>query len=851
MSKESRRTRGTGIRSKLTAQMLLVGLAPLVVLGALGYVVLRRSGEAFDRNLRDTAQLTLTNAAKDLAGQLDVYMEERVRDVLTWASDPLIVDAATRADAAARQHGWPGYPAIASQPDTIKRIETEMTGVRSLNPLPGATQYLKDQVGQTKVFREVFFTDKSGYNAAISNMTSDFVQSDEGWWVNAWNKGLDIGKVGFDESAGVWSIDVSARIDHPRTQEPVGVLKAVLDISAVQALATQSAQKLPGAAVQVMIRRTGMLLADTGVSHDRRFIMSDEGNLLKRKVPAAALAATASTPAGYLVDEGDASGVTPRRQQVVGYAVGAGKGQFPDVPEFEGLGWAVIVGQDKKVAFAALDQLGAQQRTLTGLLVGVLSLAAVGLGVVGTFLGRRISRPLLELSQAARRLSTGDLGVEVQVRSTDEIGQLAGTFNETVVRLRGQLRTEAERDEERKKREELQRNITRFLETATEIAGGDLTKRGEVTADVLGNVVDAINVMVEEIETIVRDARQAALQVGLSAGDLIQASDQMATGAEAQSREASSASAPSTSWRIGAAGRRERGRVGARRPGDAGCRPEGRGAVRSSLEGMQRIRGEVQTIAKKIKSLGDRSLEISDIVNTIEDIASQTNLLALNASIEAAGAGEAGLRFAIVADEVRKLAERSAKATKDIALLIRNVQVETQEAIVLVEQGTREVESGYGVTVEAGERLKQIATISERSSGLAQEISTASQRQVRTHGGRGHGRAVDRDGGGSDRAGRSADAEDRRRAREARGHAAGQPGALQAHGVTLASAAGRAGNGGRARRRCRTRNGSSCAASSSWRRGTPSRRWRRGCPACWSPRHPARRSRRWWSWRTG
>jgi twitching motility protein PilJ len=461
--------------------------------------------------------------------------------------------------------------------------------------------------------------------------------------------------------------------------------------------------------------------------------MSDEGNLLKRKVPAAALAATASTPAGYLVDEGDASGATPRRQQVVGYAVGAGKGQFPDVPEFEGLGWAVIVGQDKNVAFAALDQLGAQQRTLTGLLVGVLSLAAVGLGVLGTFLGRRISQPLLELSQAARRLSTGDLGVEVLVRSTDEIGQLAGTFNETVDRLRGQLRTEAERDEERKKREELQRNITRFLETATQIAGGDLSKRGEVTADVLGNVVDAINVMVEEIETIVRDARQAALQVGLSAGDLIQASDQMATGAEAQSREASSASSAVDELAHSVRQVAESADGSARAARDTlEAAQKGDGAVRSSLEGMQRIRGEVQTIAKKIKSLGDRSLEISDIVNTIDDIASQTNLLALNASIEAAGAGEAGLRFAIVADEVRKLAERSAKATKDIALLIRNVQVETQEAIVLVEQGTREVESGYGRTVAAGERLKQIATISERSSGLAQEISTAAQRQVRS-----------------------------------------------------------------------------------------------------------------------
>ena len=162
---------------------------------------------------------------------------------MTWASDPLIVDAATRADAAARQHGWPGYPAVASQPDTIKRIETEMTGVRSLNPLPGATSTSRIRWGETKVFREVFFTDKSGYNAAISNMTSDFVQSDEGWLVNAWNKGLDIGEVGLTNRPASGRSTLARRIDHPRTQEPLGVLKAVLDVSAVQALATQSARE--------------------------------------------------------------------------------------------------------------------------------------------------------------------------------------------------------------------------------------------------------------------------------------------------------------------------------------------------------------------------------------------------------------------------------------------------------------------------------------------------------------------------------------------------------------------------------------------------------------------------------
>jgi twitching motility protein PilJ len=157
---------------------------------------------------------------------------------------------------------------------------------------------------------------------------------------------------------------------------------------------------------------------------------------------------------------------------------------------------------------------------------------------------------------------------------------------------------------------------------------------------------------------------------------------------------------------------------------------KGQEAVRNSLASMQQIRAEVQTISKKIKSLGDRSLEISDIVNTIQDIAAQTHLLALNASIEAAGAGEAGLRFSVVADEVRKLAERATQATKDIGTLIKGVQVETQEAVVAMESGTHEVESGYEVSLRTEEALQEIAKISQTSSGLAAEISRASQKQV-------------------------------------------------------------------------------------------------------------------------
>ena len=237
-----------------------------------------------------------------------------------------------------------------------------------------------------------------------------------------------------------------------------------------------------------------------------------------------------------------------------------------------------------------------------------------------------------------------------------------------------------------------------------EIAQGDLSRRGEVTPDVLGNVVDSINVMVEEIAALLADVRHAALRVAASANEMIGATDQMAGGAQAQARESTSVSRHDG----GDEPRRARGRdqaesaAGAARQTLEAAR-KGDQAVRDSLAGMQRIRGEVQVIAKKIKGLGDRSLEISAIVNLIEELASHTNLLALNAAIEAAGAGEAGLRFGVVADEIRKLAERAAKATKDVAVLIRTVQAETQEAVMAMEEGTREVEAGYQVTIRAEE----------------------------------------------------------------------------------------------------------------------------------------------------
>jgi twitching motility protein PilJ len=158
---------------------------------------------------------------------------------------------------------------------------------------------------------------------------------------------------------------------------------------------------------------------------------------------------------------------------------------------------------------------------------------------------------------------------------------------------------------------------------------------------------------------------------------------------------------------------------------------QGNRAVRDTLEGMQRIRASVQATGRKVKSLGDRSLEISEIVNVINDITEQTNLLALNAAIEAARAGEAGRGFGVVADEVRKLAEHSRAATKDIAALIKTIQAETNEAMVVMEAGTKEVEVGAKLADQAGRALEAISIVVRQSAELVQQISLASKQQVR------------------------------------------------------------------------------------------------------------------------
>jgi len=158
---------------------------------------------------------------------------------------------------------------------------------------------------------------------------------------------------------------------------------------------------------------------------------------------------------------------------------------------------------------------------------------------------------------------------------------------------------------------------------------------------------------------------------------------------------------------------------------------EGRQAVNRSIVGMGQITQAMNQVVTVIESLGKSSEEIGAIIAVIDDIAEQTNLLALNAAIEAARAGEHGRGFAVVADEVRKLAERSAKATGEIATLIKGIQRETVHAVKSTQQGEAAIEEGTRLTQQAGNSLGEIVRSVDQVSSLMRQIALASEEQNR------------------------------------------------------------------------------------------------------------------------
>jgi methyl-accepting chemotaxis protein len=260
---------------------------------------------------------------------------------------------------------------------------------------------------------------------------------------------------------------------------------------------------------------------------------------------------------------------------------------------------------------------------------------------------------------------------------------------------------------------------------------GDLTVRmeGEYHGD-HRLIKESINKVGDSLEKALREVSEAVSATASASSQISSSTEEMAAGAQEQTSQAGEvASAVEEMTKTILENARNASNAAETAKQARLSAEQGGKVVAETVEGMKRIAQVVEVSAGTVKELGKSSDQIGEIIGVIDDIADQTNLLALNAAIEAARAGEQGRGFAVVADEVRKLAERTTRATKEIAGMIKKIQSDTAGAVASMEEGTAEVKQGMKLADRAGASLQEIVGVSQKVTDMVTQIAAASEEQ--------------------------------------------------------------------------------------------------------------------------
>ncbi|MBP1760075.1 MAG: methyl-accepting chemotaxis protein [Firmicutes bacterium] len=308
------------------------------------------------------------------------------------------------------------------------------------------------------------------------------------------------------------------------------------------------------------------------------------------------------------------------------------------------------------------------------LMITIICLLITGIAVV--IIARRFTKPILIIRDECLLLAQGDFRErETGDFPDDEIGQLANGFKKMRTHLREMV------------------TMVNFQAEQLAAASEELTASVEQSALASNQVATSIT------------------EVATGAEEQLSAVDEASAVVEQMSASIQQVSATTTE-------------VAEQSVQAANKANEGQSSVNRAVKQMAQIEQTVNNSAKAVSELGERSKEIGKIVVTIASIADQTNLLALNAAIEAARAGEQGRGFAVVAEEVRKLAEQSQEASKQIASLISEIQGDTDQAVLAMDNGTREVSLGAEVVNTAGQAFQEIAELVTHVSEQVKEIAS-------------------------------------------------------------------------------------------------------------------------------
>ncbi len=410
---------------------------------------------------------------------------------------------------------------------------------------------------------------------------------------------------------------------------------------------------------------------------------------------------------------------------------------FVDIENYSDWGYFIVS------AYPSSDIESTVSRAKVNVVVIGLIVGAILLGIISFLVIKIILGPINKLNHAANLFTQGSFNVKIGVNGEDEFGNLAKSFNSMISNInssRKELIAEKASVEKKikeaveesdKQKKYLSESINRILVKMEGFSQGDLTVKLDVNReDEIGKLFTGFNKAVQNISEMILNVSETVQTTANASAQISSSTEEMAAGAQeqsAQSKEVASAVEQMTKTIMDSASSASSASKASK---DTSLQArEGVVKVEESKRGMDNIFNSAENTSKIIASLTGKTDQIGEIALVIDDIADQTNLLALNAAIEAARAGEQGRGFAVVADEVRKLAERTTKATKEIADTIRAIQNEARDADTAMQNAKGSVEKGIGLTQQVDDVLKNILASAGNVEQLINQVAVAGEEQ--------------------------------------------------------------------------------------------------------------------------